>query len=206
MQERIKKPNLQRGLGGDGVLRGGEEREPHGLIALKVDLGGLEARKPAQQIVQLPLLHVGGEPRDEDGADLVGGGVGHGRGRRDDARGRRRRGRGWPLLVVRVDAGAGHGTLALERGGDGRRERAGRVGDVWIWIVVKGGRGCHGRVTSWWRQLSVRDENTQIVWVFILLWPVVNSRNWNIGLESWTFDNKVGTENMFVSVRHDNSS
>jgi hypothetical protein len=148
MQERIKKPNLQRGLGGDGVLRGGEEREPHGLIALKVDLGGLEARKPAQQIVQLPLLHVGGEPRDEDGADLVGGGVGHGRGRRDDARGRRRRGRGWPLLVVRVDAGAGHGTLALERGGDGRRERAGRVGDVWIWIVVKRGRGCHGRVTS----------------------------------------------------------
>jgi hypothetical protein len=143
-----KKTNLQRGLGGDGVLRGGEEREPHGLVALKVDLRSLEARKPAQQVVQLPLLHVGGEPRDEDGADLVGGarargggGVGHGRGRRDDARGRRRRGRGRPLLVVRVDAGAGHGTLALERGGEGGRERAGRgVGDVWIWIVVKRGR------------------------------------------------------------------
>lgn len=55
------------------MVRGGEEREPHGLVALEVDLGGLEPGEPAEQVVELPLLDVGGEPRDEDGADLVGG-------------------------------------------------------------------------------------------------------------------------------------
>lgn len=98
-------------------MRGGEERESHRLVALEVDLGGLESREPAQQVVQLPLLDVGGEPRDEDGADLVGGNgagrAGHGGRRRDGDRGRGprrgRRGRVWPLLVERVDAGAGHG-------------------------------------------------------------------------------------------------
>ncbi|BAT04551.1 Os08g0249300, partial [Oryza sativa Japonica Group] len=118
-----------RGLGGDGVVRGGEEREPHGLVALEVDLGGLEPGEPAEQVVELPLLDVGGEPRDEDGADLVGaggsrrrrggggggcgGGVGrawdarHGGWRRDGGgrRGRARRRR--PLLVERVDR-SGH--------------------------------------------------------------------------------------------------
>ena len=72
-----RNPDLQRGLGGDGLVRGGEEREAHGLVALEVDLGSLEPREPAQQVVELPLLDVEGEPRDEDGADLVGrGGAG----------------------------------------------------------------------------------------------------------------------------------
>ena len=113
-----RNPDLQRGLGGDGLVRGGEEREAHGLVALEVDLGSLEPREPAQQVVELPLLDVEGEPRDEDGADLVGRGgagrAGHGGRRRDGRRGGRprrgRRGRrGRPLLVERVDAGAGHG-------------------------------------------------------------------------------------------------
>lgn len=51
--------NLERGLGGDGLVRGGEEREAHGLVALEVDLRGLESREPAQQVVQLPFLDVG---------------------------------------------------------------------------------------------------------------------------------------------------
>lgn len=99
-------------------MRGGEEREAHGLVALEVDLRGLEPREPAQQVVELPLLDVDGEPRDEDGADLVdgrgAGRAGHGGRRRDGGgAGRPRRGRsgrrGRPLLVERVDAGAGHG-------------------------------------------------------------------------------------------------
>lgn len=87
---RIKDQILQRGLCGDGVVCVGEEREPHGLVSLEVDLGGLEAREPAQQVLQLPLLNVDGEARDEDGADLVRAGAGGGvwctgnRGRRRD--------------------------------------------------------------------------------------------------------------------------
>lgn len=113
---------LERSLCGDGLVRGGEEREAHGLVALEVDLGRLESREPAQQVVQLPFLDVCREPRDEDGADLVRANgarrAGDGGWRRDGDRGRgprrgRRGRRGWPLLE-RVDTGAGHGiTLNL---------------------------------------------------------------------------------------------
>lgn len=160
--------NLERSLCGDGLVRGGEEREAHGLVALEVDLGRLESREPAQQVVQLPFLDVCREPRDEDGADLVGangaGRAGDGGWRRDGDRGRgprrRRRGRrGWPLLE-RVDTGAGHGiTLNLAEETDwglgaGRarvrkeeKERTTNCGfgdgddetmDLGIWIVRRG--------------------------------------------------------------------
>lgn len=90
------------------MVRGGEEREPHGLVALEVDLGGLEPGEPAEQVVELPLLDVGGEPRDEDGADLVGaGGSRRPRPRRRRLRRRRRARLGRPARGGGGTAAAG---------------------------------------------------------------------------------------------------
>ncbi len=51
----------------------GKERECLGLVRLPVHLAGLKAVHETQHVVEFPVLEVGGQARDENGAQLVGG-------------------------------------------------------------------------------------------------------------------------------------
>lgn len=68
--EKEEEEDLESIAGGDGELGGGEEGEAHGLFSFVVDLRGLVAGEPSKEVLELSLLHVRGQTRDEDGPNL----------------------------------------------------------------------------------------------------------------------------------------